>query len=89
MAKKKATLNEAVPAAYEPPTRIKVTKAQAGQVSVGDRIQVTIAGEVTGVTQCSSYGDTPKSYELELKKSKVSGLSYNKADRELRKMMGK
>ena len=87
MAKKKNTSNLAVPSCTEqPPTRICVTKAQAGDVYVGQKISITVEGEVQGIRK--DYYDGTK-YEIEIKDSEVTDISGNKADEEYEGMMGK
>lgn len=85
MAKKKETNNMAVSAIPESPTRICVTKDQAGDVSVGQKVSITVKGEVQGIRK--DYGDVSK-YEIELKDSEVTDISTNKADKELANFMG-
>lgn len=86
MAKKKETVNAALPYPEQPPTRVCVTKAQAGDVYVGQKISITVEGEVQGIRK--DYGDGSK-YEIELKDSEVTDISGNKADDELETLAGK
>lgn len=72
------------PKPYEPPTMVKMTKAQAGQLSVGDKVSITISGEVQGIRK---HFDTA-SYEVEIKDSKVSGIEGNSADKAMKEMRG-
>lgn len=72
-------MNEAVPSMPMFPTRIRLTKDQAGDVAIGDKVSITVSGEVTGITAQKDYGpkgkETVTGYEVELSKSKVTGMS--------------
>ncbi len=74
----------------EPATSIKVNKEQAGEVSIGDKISITISGEVKGIRE--SYFTTqdgkPKYWEIELRPSKVDNIGGNKADKSLKSLKG-
>jgi len=83
-------------------TRLVITKEQASNVSIGDKVSVTVNGVVTGISENMSYAMTPmdvnkkeekkkepKYFDLELKKTEISGLGGNKAEKEYRKIAGK
>lgn len=74
-----------MPAMPESPTRICVSKSQAGDVSVGQKVSITVEGEVQGIRK--DYGDGSK-YELELKDSEVTDITTSKADKAYDEMMG-
>ena len=81
----------------EIPTCIKVSKEQAGKVSIGDKVSIKVQGIVTGVNERTNYGmvevnSKPKKekyYEIELKESSVSEILENKADKALKEMTRK
>lgn len=82
------------------PTRVTVSKEQAGAFSIGSKVSLTLSGVVTGIHE-SMYAEPtpmgheekkkkePEYFEVELKKTTVSGIEGNKANRELEKMTGK
>lgn len=70
----------------ENPTRITVNKSQAGDVSIGQSVSITVEGEVQGIRK--DYVDGAK-YEIELKDSEVTDITTSKADKALDEMMGK
>jgi len=68
----------------EPKTCIPVTKEQAKQVSIGDRVEISVEGEVSGVHERYDGGG----YDLELKTPNVSGIKGNQADKAYKEMKG-
>ena len=77
---------------YIPPTRIRLTKEQAGEISVGDDIKVHVSGKVAGIQQTKSYDHKKKKdivtgYEVELEKSSVVAIENNPARAALKEMM--
>ena len=71
MAKKSKPADTVQPAyPEEPPTCIRVTKEQAKDYHVGQKVSVTVSGEVQAIRK--SYGDPKENrYEIEIKNSKV------------------
>lgn len=69
MAKKKAAEVSTFPY-EEPSTCIRMTKEKVKKYSVGDKVSITVSGEVIAIRK--SYGDPKEDkYELEIKHSKV------------------
>lgn len=81
---KKNTPTAEIATKYEPTTDITVTKDQAGKVMMGERVSIVITGEVAGISE-RNYSD-PKTWSITLKKSKVSNIGVNQADRSMRRM---
>ena len=55
----------------EPPACIRMCKEQAKKYSIGDKVRITVSGEVQAIRK--SYGDPKENrYEVELKNSKVA-----------------
>ena len=80
-----------MPTSYEPPTCIKLTKDQASQIAIGDKTSFTVSGEVTAIRARMGFtGDAEKveGYEVELKKSKVTSISGNPAEKALKDLKG-
>lgn len=76
---------------YEPPTCIRMSKDQAQEVSIGDKVKITVQGEVTSISR-DDFGPLDKAngkYRVELKKASVSQISTDMADKELRSLQGK
>ena len=82
------------------PTRIMLNKEQASELSIGDKISITVSGVVTGISermydQPTADGEKKpkkekeKYFDLELKKTTISGIEGNSADKEYKKMGGK
>lgn len=70
--------------------RFSIPKSHAKSISVGDHVHVHLSGKVSGVHEHGYYNNAPDDHvELELKNPKVHKVSGNKADKELRKLMGK
>jgi len=92
MAKKKASEAQMPSIApYSPPTRIKLTKEQAGDFSIGDSVKISVAGKVIGINATKNYQegkDVITGYEVELDKSSVVDIQTNPAARSLREMKG-
>ena len=82
MAKNKAA--EAMPGPYTPPTQIRLTKEQASNFSVGDKVKVSVEGKVVGIRQNKSWDsktdkNTVTGYEVELEDSSVVNIETNPA----------
>lgn len=84
MAKKSKAADLAVPAPYEPQTTILVTKDQAREVSVGDKVEITVSGQVVSAGE-QQYSNRP-TFEIRLKNVKVENIDGNGADKEIRSM---
>ena len=83
-------VESAVP--YIPPTRIRLSKEQPGEVSIGAHVSLKGSGEIVGIQATNDYVDGKDKitgYEIELSNSKVSDIEGNKADRALKEMEGK
>jgi len=82
------------------PTNITVSKEQASNLSIGDKVSITVKGVVTGIRE-KYYMESgpmdmkkekkkePQYFDVELKKTSVSGIEGNKANKEYDKMIGK
>ena len=72
----------------EPPTPIRMSKGEATNFSIGDKVTVTISGEVVNIRECyrSSENEIPK-YDVDLKDSHIVRLEGNMADKEMKTMM--
>ncbi len=68
----------------EQKTCVPVTKEQAKQVSIGDRVEIAVEGEVSGVHERYDGGG----YDLEIKTPSVSGIKGNQADKAYKEMTG-
>ena len=76
-----------MPKMEEPPICIRVSKSQAGSVSIGDKISISVSGTVNSIE--SGYGDDDK-YEIELKPGSVNSISTsNSADKSIKKLASK
>lgn len=66
------------------PTVIRMTKAQAEEISVGEKYTMTLSGEVQGIRK------TPGSdlLEVEIKSPGISEIKGNTADKAFRDMLG-
>ena len=73
----------AVPSA--PPSIIRVTKEQAKEATIGEKISITLSGTVKSIRQCY---DDKENYEIELSDSESTDISGNKADKEYANFMG-
>ncbi len=71
---------------FEPKTRVIITKEQAKGVSVGQGINISISGDVTGISE--SFDDKSK-FDLEIKGTQVSGIKSNPADKAVKEMSKK
>jgi len=72
--------------AFEPKTRIIITKEQAKGISVGQGVNLSISGNVNGISQ--SFDDKDR-FDLEIKGTKVSGIKSNSADKAVKDMSRK
>ena len=77
----------ASPVEYKPPTTLQVSREMVKDVSVGENITVKVTGKVTSVRSNESEHD--ETNEIQLENAKVTEISSNKANRELKKMMEK
>lgn len=82
-----------VSTSYTPPTQIRLTKAQAGNFSIGDKVKISVSGKVVGIRQNKSWnGNTGKDevvgYEVELEDSSVVDIETNPAAKSLKEMKG-
>lgn len=83
MAKKNTGSEMAMPKPPEPTTTICMSKEQAGDVSVGDKVSVTVSGEVVGIER--RYDDE-KRFDVRLKGTRVDWIEGNRADKALKEM---
>ena len=88
---KKKQVESAPPMAmpYSPPTRIKLTKSQAGDFSIGDMVKISVRGKVIGIQAVKNYmegKDQITGYEVELDKSSVVDIETNPAVKALKEM---
>lgn len=75
------------PVSEERLTNIKISKEQAGKLSVGREVDFGIKGEVVSVGEIQYPDERDKGkFEVGLKKVSISGLEDNSADKELKKM---
>lgn len=81
MAKKRPTFDS--PLKIEPETFLVMPKGKASQLSIGDKVDVTVAGEVIGIEQ--DYADKGV-FRVRIKNPKVGQIAGNGADRALREM---
>jgi len=84
---KKAETTELPVASYSLPTRIKLTKEQARDFSIGDNIKISVVGKVIGIQATKSYRegkDFITGYEVELDKSSVVDIQTNPAVKSLK-----
>lgn len=92
MAKKKSGKSEmSMATPYSPPTRIKLTKDQAKDFSIGDRVKISVSGNVIGINATKNYEngkDVITGYEVELDKSSVVDVETNPAKKSLAEMRG-
>lgn len=63
---------------------VQISKDQAKQLSVGDKVEITVSGEVTGVQKMFDGNE----YDLHLENYTLSGLKGNSADKALKEMTG-
>ena len=76
---------------YSPPTRIRLTKEQAGDFSIGDKVRISVSGNVIGIVATKNYQngkDVITGYEVELDKSSVVDIETNPAVQSLKEMRG-
>ncbi len=66
-------------------TELSVTKDQAGDVSIGDKLTVYVAGEVVSVRP--DFGEKGK-FVIEIKNPQYSEIQVNLADRAVKKLLG-
>ncbi len=71
---------------FEPKTRVIITKEQAQGISVGQDVKITIGGSVSGISE--TFEDKNK-FDLEIKKTQVSGIKSNLADKAVKEMSKK
>ena len=93
MAKKKAMESPMPASPYTPPTQIRLTKDQAADFNIGDKVTISVTGKVVSIRQNKSWDpNTDKNkvvgYEVELEDSSVVDISTNPAVKSLEDMKG-
>jgi hypothetical protein len=81
------------PPPYVPPTRIRLTQAQAKDLAIGENVEISVSGKVVSLSQQKSYDskknkDVVTGYEVELEKSSVVDVNMNPAAKALKELKG-
>ena len=71
---------------FEPKTRVILTQDQAKGISVGQGVNISLSGKVSGISE--DFEDKSK-FNLEIKGTKVSGIKGNSADKAAKEMSRK
>jgi len=70
------------PMKYVPTSVVRITKSQAAELSIGEKVSLQLSGEIQALRKSDDY------YEAEIKGASVNGIEINKADRAMNEMTG-